>query len=192
MLKLFKKSTNIGLILSVLLIAFSITLIVYPSISNLAIAYGIASILILNGLSIIIRSGSLTDMLSVGLAFIIPGIIIFFIPNIIISILPIVIGLYMIINSFIKLTLSLNMIKDDKKYLISRVLSILTLLCGFILVINPMKGADTITQIIGIIILVYSISNFSNLIIIKKNIKEGWDEKRIVWLYKICRFGIKW
>ena len=61
-----------------------------------------------------------------------------------------------------------------KKYGVSSwlwaiILSILTIICGVLLIINPNIGALMFTTILGMLFIVYSISDIIDLIIFKKN-----------------------
>ena len=67
------------------------------------------------------------------------------------------------------------------------IFSILTMLCGILLIFNPFTGAEFITKIIGILILVYAILDVISTITIRNTVKhihvaieEGIAEAEVV------------
>ena len=59
-------------------------------------------------------------------------------------------------------------------------MSILSIVCGIIFIFNPLDGANYIASFVGILLIIYSISDIVDMIIFKvnvnkiyKNIKDG-------------------
>lgn len=75
--------------------------------------------------------------------------------------------------SLFKIRISLAL-KDyeDTPWVLSLLLSIVSLICGVLFIINPLTSASVITSAVGIVIIVYSISNIIDMIILKKNIND--------------------
>ena len=64
-------------------------------------------------------------------------------------------------------------IKDiDNSYILSLFTSILMVICGVVLIINPGNTALVITTLIGIILIVYSVSAIVDMFIFKSRVKE--------------------
>ena len=52
------------------------------------------------------------------------------------------------------------------------ILSLITLLCGILLVFNPFRGAEFITKVVGIILFIYSITDIISSLRIRKTVKN--------------------
>ena len=79
----------------------------------------------------------------------------------------------MITKSSLDLRLSLLLNENGyKNWLILFILSILSIVCGIIVIANPTIGRVAITSYIGIIIAFYSLSVLVDTFIFKKNIKD--------------------
>lgn len=108
-----------------------------------------------------------------GILALIAGILLITNTNIIATIVPIIIGICMIGLGARKLEISFRF-KDNKvigwSYML--IMSIITIVCGIVLIINPIKGAFIATKIIGMIIMAYSIIDIVDSIIFKNNLKK--------------------
>jgi len=104
-----------------------------------------------------------------GLGTIILGIVVISNPKAIASIIPFVLGIIMIISSSAKLQIGLQMRKDNNHtWVFTTITSLLTLMCGILLIFNPFAGAKFITKVIGILLLIYGIIDMISSILIKK------------------------
>ena len=97
---------------------------------------------------------------------------IFFNTSIFESLIPIVLGIFFIINGTFKTRMSFILRNIDSSWVLSLVTSIIMIICGIILIINPIGTAIMITSIIGIILVVYSISDIIDMFIIKSRVKD--------------------
>ena len=52
------------------------------------------------------------------------------------------------------------------------IMAIITIICGFLLVIFPNMGAISITIVLGVLLVVYSIDSIINGLIVKKKVKD--------------------
>ena len=114
-----------------------------------------------------------------GVGTVILGIIVISNPKAIASIIPFILGIVMIISSSAKLQVGLQMKNSNNKLWISTtIMSLLTLMCGILLIFNPFEGATFITKMIGIILLMYGILDMISTIRIRKVVKTlGRTEK---------------
>lgn len=166
----------ISIISSIIFIIFGIILTTHPETSLTIIAYTISILLIGNGVYQLIMgystvSFSLLDGFTGGILSIILGILILLKPLALSIVIPIAIGLWFIISSSYKLRISLALRSvNESIWLLTFVMSILMMICGIILIFNPLSGLITITKLIGILIIIYSIIDIIEAIIIKKNI----------------------
>lgn len=175
-----KKSINqtlwVSIISSIIFIVLGIMFVMHPETSLTIMAYTISILLIGNGVYQLIMgyskvSFSLLDGFTSGILSIILGVLILLKPLALSIIIPITIGLWFIISSSYKLRISiaLRSVKESI-WLLVFVMSLLMMVCGIILIFNPLSGLITITKLIGILIIVYSIIDIVEAIIIKKNI----------------------
>lgn len=142
------------------------------------ISYVIGGILISLGVVAIIRyilngkgKSSELDILY-GIVTIILGTIIISNPKALASIIPIVLGICIVISSSTKLQYAFELKRDNNSlWIMTMVVSIVSTLCGIILIFNPFQGAKLITQVVGIFIMIYAILDIISTITIKKNVK---------------------
>ena len=108
-----------------------------------------------------------------GIICIIAGILIMTNVRVVASFLPIVIGIWMIGNSIIKIQYALTLREfKESNWLATMIVSVLTLGCGILFVFNPFKGATLITQSLGIVLCIYAIVDMVNSVILKVEIKK--------------------
>ncbi len=142
------------------------------------ISYVIGGILISLGVVAIIRyvlnkkvKSSELDILY-GIVTIILGVIIISNPKALASIIPIVLGVCIVLSSSAKLQYAFELKRDNNSlWIMTMVVSIVSTLCGIILIFNPFQGAKLITQVVGIFIMIYAVLDIISTITIKKNVK---------------------
>ena len=177
MIKKINEYINLSIILSVLFMIVGVLLIVWPKASLDTFAYVIGTILIIYGIYSFIDSFSINPALCLFqmtnsiLSFLL-GICVFLNPSIFESILPIALGIFFIISGAFSSRISF-IIKDiDNSYILSLFTSILMIICGVVLIINPGNTALVITTLIGIILIVYSVSAIVDMFVFKSRVKE--------------------
>lgn len=104
-----------------------------------------------------------------GLMAVVFGFIIIYYSSTIETILRIIIGIWIIYSSFVKLTLSLKIKQvESRAWIYSVILSIVMFVCGIYIILNE----GTIIATVGIIMIIYSIIDIIEDLICIKNIKE--------------------
>lgn len=175
MLNKLKKYLNSGIILTIVFLLVGGILIVKPDISFNIISYLIGASLIVSGIYLfIIDSKTKNIFINVFLYAILLtliGILIILNPITLKVILPIFLGLWFLISGIFKIRLDIYM-KDEPYFILSLITNIITVICGVILLINPVESVSAITISLGIIIVVSSISSLIDIIIFKKNINS--------------------
>ncbi len=175
---LMKKFFRSSIITSIVLIVLGLLLIFQSEITILSISYILGGILIALGVLAIIKFIKNTNTLLkseldivYGVVTIILGILIIQNPEAIASIIPIILGISIIISSATKLQYAFEL-KANKNSLwkTTMIISIISTLCGIILLFNPFKGAVVFTKIIGIFIVIYAILDIVSTTTIKKNV----------------------
>lgn len=175
MLNKLNKYLNSGIILTIVFLLVGSILIVKPDISFNIISYFIGASLVVSGIYLfIIDSKTNNIFINVFLYAILLtliGILIILNPVTLKVILPIFLGLWFLISGIFKIRLDIYM-KDEPYFILSLITNIITVICGVILLINPVESVSAITISLGIIIVVSSISSLIDIIIFKKNINS--------------------
>lgn len=175
MLNKLNKYLNSGIILTIVFLLVGGILIVKPDISFNIISYLTGASLIVSGIYLfIIDSKTKNIFINVFLYAILLtliGILIILNPVTLKVILPIFLGLWFLISGIFKIRLDIYM-KDEPYFILSLITNIITVICGVILLINPVESVSAITISLGIIIVVSSISSLIDIIIFKKNINS--------------------
>lgn len=175
MLNKLNKYLNSGIILTIVFLLVGGILIVKPDISFNIISYLIGASLIVSGIYLFIIDSKINNIfINVFLYAILLtliGILIILNPITLKVILPIFLGLWFLISGVFKIRLDIYM-KDEPYFILSLITNIITVICGVILLINPVESVSAITISLGIIIVVSSISSLIDIIIFKKNINS--------------------
>ena len=175
---LMKKFFRSSLISSITLLIIGILLILQSEITIITISYIIGTLLIALGAIAIIKfikniNNIAREDLDIvyGTVTIILGVIVLYNPEAIASIIPIIIGIGIVISSATKLQYAIEL-KDNLngQWKTTLIFSIVSAICGVVLICNPFKGAVIIMQIIGGVIVAYSILDIISTITIKKNV----------------------
>ena len=174
---------------TLVMLLFGILLFIFPEtvIKSVAIAMGVIFIMI--GVIPIInyfrfRATGFTTTFSflLGIFCIVAGLILLMNENILGTIIPILTGVWMIINSINRISISMDL-RDDKItfWVITFISAILTLVAGVLLILDPVNGGKLVTKTIGIIICVYSTLDVIDLILIRIKAKKVVKEvKKII------------
>lgn len=179
MLNKLKKVINSSIGISCLFMILGIVMILFPKTSLNVLSISISLLLILNGIYLIILEIKMrdrwmpVDTLLVGILAILFGIIMFIYPEMLQVIIPVVLGTWFILTSIFKIRLALFLRNiENTPWVLTLVMSILSILCGAILIIDPITSSITITLFSGIMIIIYSISDIIDMIVFKKHINS--------------------
>lgn len=169
-----KNKLNVLTIISILSITIlglaGVILILFPKESMNLIAYTIAAVLMVLGISLILRSTNETkifDTTTLGVCLLLPGIIIVLYPTMLTTIIPIIVGMLIIINSVIKVRISLSFKEKSNKYYLLVSTSFLQLLIGIVLIVNPTIAQITLTALMGILLIFYSVNEIFNILMLR-------------------------
>ena len=174
--KIFKSSILGALALVVL----GILLIFESEATIVTISYVIGGILVAIGVLALlkfykeVKENDDTGMdLVYGIISIILGIVVIINPKAFASIIPIIMGLLIILNSGTKLQYSIELKKNNNNlWKSTMILSLISTLCGVLLIFNPFKGAAFLTRLIGFLILLYAILDIISTMAIKNTVKK--------------------
>lgn len=177
---LMKNLMKSSLLSSIALAILGLLLIFQSEVTIVTISYVLGAFLVAIGVIAILNykkdldTGNKNDLnIIYGIVSAILGIIVISNPEGIASIIPFVIGAIIILNSGTKIQYSMELKKENNELWKSTlILSLITFLCGFLLIFNPFKGAVFITKVVGILILAYSILDIISTLVIKNTFNE--------------------
>lgn len=173
-----KKMNMTSIIFSIIFILIGAFLLARPEDAIHLVSYALGIILLLWGAISIVQF--FTDKESqnyldfgfvVGVFVFIFGIIVLVKPNTIASIIPLLLGIWMLINGVTKLSYALTLNKQNNAAG-SIIISVLIIILGILLIFNPFAGAQTLVQILGVIIIIYSALDLAECFAIKRVIKK--------------------
>lgn len=176
---LMKKFFRSSLITSIFLIVLGFLLIFQSDAIIYSISYVIGGILVAIGVLAIIKFIQSTNNaqkseldIVYGIVSVILGIIVIKNPTAIASIIPIILGISIIISSATKLQYAFELkANGNSLWKTTMVISIISTLCGIVLLFNPFKAISSFTKIVGIFIVIYSILDMISTFTIKRNVK---------------------
>lgn len=175
--KILRKTGIVSILESIIFIILGAILVWKADLAVKVISYIIGTIFIIIGGAKVIKYFSMHKKqyelynyeLIYGLITIVIGAITIYYCNTIETILRIVVGIWIIYSSFVKLGLSLKMKEVGVRLWVhSLILSIIMFICGMYVILN----SGTIIMTIGIAMIIYSIIDIIEDIICLKNIKD--------------------
>ena len=101
------------------------------------------------------------------------GLMILFNTKILATIIPILSGVWMIVNSVNKIQIAMEL-RDNKvsSWLITFIFAIIILISGAFLIINPFASAVLLGKTVGIVIIIYTVLDIADSIIIRIKAKD--------------------
>lgn len=176
MIKKINKFVNLSIIASIIFTIIGLCLIIFPDVSLNIISYIIGGLFLILGIylfTINYNSLILTDMIFFGVMMVLLGIILIVYPKIIAQLIPIVLGIWFITDSIIKIRISLSLKEySDSPWILTLILAIISMLCGIIFILHPLASSEVITSFIGILIMVYALSDIIDMFMFKKHINN--------------------
>ena len=182
-----KKYMNTQIVISVLYFILGIALMIIPDNSINTIGNIMAVSYIIFGIYLLIldyEGGFLLiiDLLPAGILSLVSGVLILLNQGILLSLLSIIAGIWIILASSLNLKLSLYMKEvEGKSWMATIIITLISIISGIILLINPKLGIEALTPYIGLFIIVYAISNTIVMVLFKKYMKRiaGYMKKRL-------------
>lgn len=169
--KLFATSV----ISSIIMLILGVLLLVKPDFIINIVSTVIGLIILVPGIISLIDyfKNKYNANLVIGVVACIIGVVFIFNSKFVSSILPFMLGIYFIISGISKLQYATELRKNKVvNYMSSTITSILILVCGVLLIINPFGGALAITKVLGIFMIIYSGLDIYSAIIIRREVKE--------------------
>ncbi|MBQ8891637.1 MAG: DUF308 domain-containing protein [Bacilli bacterium] len=179
MKKTFQNITNSIICVSALALIIGLIIIFYPSISLKTFGIIGAIYLIIHGLILISLEMRITkifvpfESMLTGVLSIVLGIVLLSKPDSASILIAVSLGMWIIVSSInsIKVACFFRKIKDFPSTLII-ILSILDIVMGYLAILNPFEASITLALYLGVMLVVHSIFNIVDMIILKKNLKD--------------------
>ena len=175
-----------SIVFSIIFILLGAFLLARPDDAIHLVSYALGIILAVWGVISIIQfftdkeSQSYLDFSFITGAFVfIFGVIILIKPDIIASIIPLLLGVWMLVNGVTKLSYALTL-NSNKNAASSIIISVVIIILGIALVVNPFSGAEKLVQILGISIIVYSVLDLAECFTIKSVLKSEGNKNEII------------
>ena len=165
------KKVGSEVVLSCLMFVVGICLLLWGQklLDIITIVFG--SILILYGLYNLIMQLKNKDKKTLAIIYavilLVIGIILVAKPNILSLIISFIVGIYIVISSISSLSLVLNS-KRSANYKLQIGLSIVLLIIGILCIVGKFLVPGIILQFIGLMLIIYSIVNIINMLMLKK------------------------
>ena len=163
---------------SALMVALGLILLIFPGTSLNLIRWGLSLGLIILGIWMIITDITRRSILSMfsgsigGVLSLVMGIVIILYPRIL-DIIPIILGVWMIVSSTfsLRLTSSLRAVSNNG-YLASVITTVISIVCGIILILNPTDSTVALIALIGVMVIVYAAATLIDLFILRKHLQH--------------------
>lgn len=177
MLKSINKYLNLSVVVSILFVILGIVLMVWPETSLNTISYVLATFLIIYGIYNFIDGFTINPIfyfmqMTNSILSVIFGIVLLVNPTFFEKLIPIVLGIFFIISGSFKVRMSFIIKGVTGNWFLSLITSIIMILCGIVLIMNPMITAIVVTSMIGIILVIYSIFDIIDTFIFKARVKD--------------------
>lgn len=179
MVKKINKYINVSIVTSILFVLLGIIILLFPKTTLNIFSYATAIILIMTGIYLLIldfrtRNNLFYMELSFfGILLLVLGFIIIVHPSAFTVLIPLVLGIWFITSSVLKFRFSIFLRRDNfGLWVLTLLITILSIVCGVIFILNPTFTSEIITSYFGLIMIIYSIADVVDMIIFKINIKK--------------------
>lgn len=179
MLHKLNKWINSSIAISCVFIILGILLLLFPKTSLNIFSYITSALLILNGIYLVVLEIKMRnryipiDTLLIGILAILFGVIMLIYPDMLQIMIPVILGTWFILASIFKIRLALSLKRiEGTPWILTLFMAILSILCGIILIIDPITSSITITLFSGIIMIIYAISDIIDMVLFKKHINK--------------------
>ena len=171
----FNKSMISSIIISLISGIIGLVIFLSPGLTDKLIGIIIGVIFLLNGSNTIYkfikRDGAklYSFNLAFGIASAIIGILIIAVPFTVTTFITVCLGLYLVTIGANKITYGVWFkIGNDSSWLITLTIGIMMMIIGILVIINPFDAKYTITEIVGLFIIISSLLDITNLILLKR------------------------
>ena len=178
MSNIMKRFFRSSIITSILLMVLGGLLIFESEVTIISISYIVGGALIAIGLVALIRyvknaNTLMSSELDIvyGIVTMILGSLVISHPKALASVIPIILGICIVVSSSTKLQYAFELRKDKNElWVMTMIVALISTICGVVLIFNPFKGAQMITQIVGGFIIAYAVLDIISTLTIRRNV----------------------
>lgn len=175
---IIRRYLNGAIIYTALLFLVGLFFFIFPETSLSIIRWILALSLIVAGSAMILADLSRRSFVTLftgpiaGVLALVIGMLIAIRPEVL-NIVPIILGVYIIITSAFSLRLTVSLHSSTTPgFVISTLTSIISIICGIVLVSNPNESFIALGAFTGIILMLHAVSSFVDLVIFRTNLKS--------------------
>ena len=178
MKELFQRTTLSIIITSVIAFIIGLVMAVVPNMSLQAMGIVFGIFTIIYGVALIVLDFKAHNVyipfygIASGILSIIAGLILIAMPNVIATVFTIALGIWIILSSVNMISIAITVRKGISNWWMWLLLGIIDLICGIIILFNPFASSISLVMFGGIIIMIHSVINIIDMIMIRKNVKE--------------------
>ena len=178
MKELFNKVTTSIIISSVIAFIIGLVMAVMPNASLEAMAIVFGVYMIVHGIALIAMDFAEHNLyvpfygIATGILSIIAGLIIVAMPNALATIFTIALGIWIILSSVNIISIAITVRKGVKNWWMWLLLGVIDLICGVIILFNPFASSISIVMLGGIIIMIHSVINTVDMVMVRKDVKD--------------------
>ena len=178
MKELFKKTATSIILSSIAAFIIGLIMVVAPGVSLQTMGLVAGIYIIIHGIVLMALAFSThtiyTPFFGVmsGLLSIILGVVLVSMPSILPVIFTIALGIWIILSSINVVSIAITIKKEYSNWALLLLLGIIDLICGIIILFNPFASLISLVVLSGVIIMVHSIVNIVDMIIIRNNVKD--------------------
>lgn len=178
MKELFKKITTSILVLSIIAFIIGLIMVIVPNVSLqiIGITFGIFAIIF--GV-VLITLNFMVHIIYIpffgivsGILSIIIGIMLIAMPGILPTIFGIALGIWVILSSVNIISMAITIKNGVSNWVWLLLLGIVDLICGIIILFNPLASSLSIVVLSGIVIMIHSAVTIVDMIMIKNDAKD--------------------
>ena len=177
--KKVKTFVNASIGTSVAFLVLGLIFLAAPELSLDVIRWFLAFVTLSAGLSIVMRNSmkrayTFSGTMVIGVMLVLIGIIFIFYPSIM-NVFPILLGVWLIASAISSLGAA-STLKNQNDSIAIMFTSIVSIICGILLIINPWSGSMSVIMLAGIMMMIHALANIIDLVILKKNFNDLSEE----------------
>ena len=178
MKEIFNKTTMSIILSSIISFILGLILVINPGLTLKTIGVVVGIYIIIHGLVLLVLDFKVSrlyipfDGIMSGILSIILGIVLIALPGLLSAIFALAIGVWIILSSVNIIKMAIAVKNQTSNWFLLLLFGILDLIAGIIVIFNPFESSMSITMFVGIIIMIHSVINIVDMIVIKKNVKD--------------------
>lgn len=173
----FKKLKNSYIVVAVAYVVFGMSLAIKPELSSTVICFAVGALCLIYSITALIkyftdgrRNYYIEPNFILPVVMAIFGFVIIVRPSIIVSILPVIVGIVLIISGIMKLQDSFNLKKYAyKKWFVVLIFSIVSIVLGVVVILNPFGTGLLFIRIVGIFFTVDGLLSITSGVMLRSN-----------------------